>query len=322
MADCETDYTLDYELRLVTNMTAELQTRLSLEADIQVATALRSYLNNVFSDFAHDVDLSFYDVIRDEAAEDSLRLHHETHVMDANQSSYTLYIPVRKYMHLAVANTENNGLVHYEGGALCHEARLVQEVKDTIPCHRTGLFSARLPMDIREGESQQFDVSLYMANCASALVVDPGECSIRDVKVFADGFATGFSVCDSVFHYQYTPKVRADKLEVEGSSFLCFATVNFPSQDLEATKTVIQVDNPDVQLSADHSLWRFYVYVTLPDGTVTQSILGVTTPLHAGHLKVIKVKVLDNGSVQTEDPLVGVSVTLDWKPGHEFVVPM
>ena len=37
MRDCETDTRLDYELRLVTNMTTELQTQLSLEEDAEVA---------------------------------------------------------------------------------------------------------------------------------------------------------------------------------------------------------------------------------------------------------------------------------------------
>jgi len=321
MSDCETDYTLDYELRLVTNMTAELQTRLSLAADVKVATALQSYLNGIFTDFAHDVDLNFYDVVEDEASGDSLRLHHEAHVMDANQSSYTLYIPVHRYMHLAVANIEDNGVVSLENGNLCHGASLTQGIQDTLPCQKTGLFSARLPMDIKEGEDQEFNVRLFMANCASALVVDTQDCPIRDMRVFADGFATDFSLCDSVYHFRHSPKIRADRVEVKDSPALCFATVNFPSRDVEPTKTVIQIDNPDVEETSEGALWRYYVYVTLPDGTVTESILGVFTALPAGYLKIIKVKVLDNGAVQTSDPLVGVSVTLDWEPGQEYVVP-
>jgi hypothetical protein len=59
LSDCETEYTLDYELRLVTNMTAELQTQLSLDTDLAVSTALKDYLSNTFTDYAHDVDLGF-----------------------------------------------------------------------------------------------------------------------------------------------------------------------------------------------------------------------------------------------------------------------
>ena len=42
VSDCEADYNIDYELRLVTNMTTELQTQLSLDTDVAVSNALRS----------------------------------------------------------------------------------------------------------------------------------------------------------------------------------------------------------------------------------------------------------------------------------------
>lgn len=322
MSDCETDYTLDYELRLVTNMTTELQTELSLAADVQLSTSLKTYLKDVFTDFAHDVDLGFYDVVRDEMAGDSLRLHHESHIMDANQTRYTLYIPVRKYQHLAVANIEDNGIVSLENGGLCHSARLVQTVRDTLSCHRTGLFTARLPMDIKEGEDQQFNVRLYMANCASAIVIDTTDSGVRDVKAFATGFATGFNICDSTYNFSYTPVIRADRIELDEPGRVCFATVTFPSRGVKDTKTIIDTDDPFVSEYAEQSLWRYKVYTTLPDGSVTESILGITKPLHAGQFKIIKVKVLNNGGVQPSDPTVGVSVTLDWTPGQEYDVPL
>ena len=322
MRDCETDYNIDYELRLVTNMTTELQTELSLAADVRLATSLRTHLKDVFTDFAHDVDLSFYDVVRDQAVADSVRLYHESHIMDANQSSYTLYIPVRKYQHLAVANINDNGLVQLENGGLCHGARLVQEVRDTVPSHRTGLFTARFPMDINEGEDQQFNVHLYMANCATAIILDTTDVSVHNVRAYATGFATGFNICDSTYRFNYTPIVRADQIEVDESGCLCFATVNFPSRDLPETKVIIDTDDPFISESAEDAIWRYKVYTTLSDGKVTESILSITKPLSAGQFRIIKVKVLSNGGVQPSDPTVGVSVTLDWTPGQEYVVPL
>lgn len=41
-------------------------------------------------------------------------------------------------------------------------------------------------------------------------------------------------------------------------------------------------------------------------------------PLKAGEMQVIKVKLNDEGGVVTENPEVGVSVELDWKPGGDF----
>lgn len=304
LSDCVTTYHIGYELRLVTNMTTELQTQLGMAADVEVASALESYLEDVFTDYAHDVDLSFYDVFGD-----SLRLHHESHIMDANQSSYSLYIPVRKYMHVALANYSEVPQLQLLNDEKCHSALLQQVVKDTIDSYKRAVFTARLPMDIREGEDQQFDVKLYTTSCAHALVLDTLGSRIRDMKVYASGFATAFSLADSTFRFPYTPMVRADKVEINGAPGqpLCYAAVTFPSRSTSDTK------------AADESLWFYTVYTTLPDGTVTKTVLGVKVPIEPGQLKIIKCTVTDDGAVNPRAPWVGMSVTLKWndRPGWE-----
>lgn len=317
LSACETDYNLDYELRLVTNMAIELETQLSLDTDIAVRTALTDYLGNIFTDYAHDVDLSFYDVVGD-----SLRLHHEAHIMDASQTSYTLFIPVRQYMHTAVANVHNNKEVQLKEDEKCHQAALVQHIGDTLNSHKTGLFTARLPMDIQEGEDQQFDVNLYMANCASALVLDTLGSGVKDIRVYVSGFATDFNICDSLYHFDYTPIIRTDKLPLEDSDELCFAAAHFPSRDLPQTRTIVETEDPFVSEGASEPLWTVRVYSYLKGGSITECILGVTQPLLPGGLRVIKAKVYSNGSLVPGDTTVGVNVTLDWEPGlsHDVIL--
>ena len=77
-SDCGKEAKIDYELRLITNMSIEIETQLDEINDKDVIEALREYLKNIFTDFAHDVDLSFYDT-----QGDSARLYHDQHVMDA-----------------------------------------------------------------------------------------------------------------------------------------------------------------------------------------------------------------------------------------------
>ena len=319
MRDCGTEYDLDYTLTLVTNVSTEisteLETTISTELELSAALSIREYLKNVFTDYAHDVDLSFYDVVGD-----SLRLHHEEHIMDANQSSYTLLIPVHHYMHTALANIMDNDLIEVQDGDRCHYEKLHQVVGDTLSSHTTGLFTARLPMAIQEGVSQNFDVHLYMANAATAIVVDTVGSHIRDLKVYATGFATDFSVCDSLYYFNSTPVFRMDKLPVEEGGGYCFAAVHFPSRNPADTKVIIDSDDPFVTPDAESPLWNLKAYVTLPDGTVTETVLGVTRALQAGELRVIKVKALENGAVQPGDPTVGVSITLDWGSGMEHHV--
>ena len=319
MTDCETDYQLDYRLQLVTNMTTELQTQLSMAADVQLVTALKTHLEKVFTDYAHDVNLSFYDV-----EGDSLCLHHESHIMDANQSSYTLYIPVRRYMHLAAANVEQNGQVFIKGDEKCHSARLEQSLRDTLDSHKSGIFTARLPMDVKEGVDQEFDVRLYMANCASALVLDTLGSHIRDVKVFTSGFATSFDVADSAYHFPYTPIVRTEKVDVEDNGIaqrLCYVSVNFPSPEAPGTKVIINSDDPfAVTENATEALWRFKIYVRTQDGSVTETVLGVLTPLRPGQVKLVQAQVSPDGSVAPDNEQMIVLVKMNWTSGMSWNV--
>ena len=85
LSNCDNDYQLDYEIRLVTNMSIEMETQLSIVTDAGIAEVLRNHLKNIFTDYAHDVDLSFYDTENNQP-----RLQHDQHIMDANQQSYTI----------------------------------------------------------------------------------------------------------------------------------------------------------------------------------------------------------------------------------------
>ena len=321
MRDCGTEYTLDYSLTLVTNVSTEIETELetdlNTDLELSAATALRGYLKNIFTDYAHDVDLSFYDV-----AEDSVRLHHEGHIMDANQSSYTLYVPVRRYMHTALANLTGNPVVQVVDGDFCHREKLLQIKADTLRPHATGLFTARLPMDIKEGVSQSFDVHLYMANSATAIVIDTTGSKIRDLKLFATGFATDFAVRDSLYHFDAAPVFRMDSIPLTDNSGCCFASVNFPSRNPFDSKVVIDSQDSFVTEQADEALWCLKAYVTMPDGSVTESVLAVNQPLHAGELKILKGKVIGNGAVQPDDPTVAVSITLEWGGGMDIPIDL
>ena len=305
--DCVQALDVDYEMKLTTNITTQIQTQLSLVTEVAVATSLENHLKNVFTNRADDVNLSFYDVFGD-----SVRLYHKLDVMDATQTSYSLNIPIRRYMHLGLANLAESGTVKLENDETCHGSRLQQQLGDTIPTHRKGIFSARAPMEMKEGEDQEFNVNLYMANCAATLVLDTLGSGVRDVRVFATGFATAFDVADSVYRYQYTPVIRADKVEVKdpANPQLCYVTVNVPAR------------TPQTKAPGDPTYWDFRVYASLSDGSVTETKLSITHPLYPGQLDVLKAVVYGNGALEPEDVSVVVNVSLNWKPGMEHEVEM
>ena len=307
----EQDFKLEYELRLVTNITTELSTELNTTTDVNVANALRDHLQNIFTDYARDVDLSFYNT--EDLQE---RLFHDQKVMDASEKSYTLHLPMREYMHLAVANIQDDPPVSLSDTEYCPNSRLKTASSDEIvDSHTTGLFTARQPMKVLEGVNQTFHVRLYMANCASALVIDPRGHTVKDVKVYTTGFATAFNINDSTYTFaESAPLVRASSVDTNGGD-LCFCSVNFPSKEEAQMKTVIETDEPFDTDETSTTFWQFKVYVTLEDGTVTETVLSIRQPLRAGQLKILKGWIGDDGDVRTHDHTVGVSVTLNWNDG-------
>ena len=314
----KTDYKLDYELRLVTNVTIEINTQLPNQQDAGLARALRQHLSGIFTDFAHDVDLSFYDT-----EGDSLRLQHDQHIMDASQQSYTLYMPMRQYMHLAVANVVDNAVAGLEDDERCHSARLNNSSADTIDSHTTGLFTARQPMKMQEGVDQTFKVRLYMANCAAALVVDPRGHDISSMKVYTTGFASRFNICDSSYVFAArNPVVRTQLVTANDDDRVCFCSVNLPSREpyylySKGTRSVIETED-FLGEPGNEDVWSFTAIVTKKDGTKTKTDLTLKEPLRAGQLKILSGWVTDDGIVKTEDETVGVSVSLDWKDGGQY----
>lgn len=316
LSDCKDDdveeYKMEYQLRLVTNMTTELQTQLTTMTELSVADALETHLKDIFSDFAHDVDLSFYDT---EGKMD--RLQHDQHIMDANQSSYTLSLPMRKYMHLAVANIADNtvvGLVNDQQSV----TSMLEQIEPTasngreiLPSHTTGLFTARQPMEVLEGVNQTFKVRLYMANCAATLVLDPKGLDYTDLKVYATGFANEFFIKDSTYVYDKTSTMVVAQPVETNNDLLCFCSVNFPSRDAAPASTRTRAE-------AGATLWQFKVYLTKKDGSITETVLDIEEPLKAGDLKIIKGEFDDDGAVRPYDSTVGVSVTLDWNNGGSY----
>lgn len=317
----EPEAELNYDLRLVTNMTTELQTELTTQTDIELANALRDYLGNIFTDFAHDVDLSFYDT-----EGDSMLLQKDQHIMDANQASYMLNLPMREYMHLAAANVMDNELVTIGNDIRCHSSMLLQTIRDTIESHTTGLFTARQKMEVLGNVSQNFNVHLYMANCAAALVLDPrGFGSLDRVRVYSTGFASGFSICDSLFYFdQKPPVVRSETIKLDHLAERAFCSVTFPSREPSTTRTIIETTEPFIAQPGEESLWEFRVYVTVPataekEESITETILRIREPLRAGQLKIIKAWIGEQGEVVSDAPELTTSVTLDWKDGLHIV---
>ena len=321
LSDCgpkEENFELDYELKLVTNMETELSAQLSKDniQEDNVAKALGTHLENIFIAFAHDVDLSFYDT---EGTKEVLK--HVFDYIDTDQTTYDLTLPMHKYLHLAVANIDDNPVVGLTGEKYSYSSELRQTAPTVtdglsagvVASHNTGLFTARQPMEVLEGVSQTFNVRLYMANSAASLVLNPKGQAFKEIKVYATGFAEAFQISDSTYIFPKTsPLIEAKEVPTDENGLLCFCTVNFPSRD--AASAGARAHRADTATS----LWQFKVYLTKPDGKVTETTLDISEPLKAGDLRIIKGELDDEGAVRPYDSKVGASVQLDWNDGGTY----
>lgn len=323
LSDCGKDYKVDYTVQLRTNISTEIETELTTDIERQFGVDLSSTLADVFTDHARDLDLSFY-------TDDARLAQHDTHQMDASQASYTIFLPVRRYQNLAIANTAVEPNVTIDGLQTLHSMRLVQtENVDTVPSQQVGLFSARLPMEI-ENRDQEFHVNLYMQNCTACLVLDPGSVAISDVRGCVTGLASSFAVNDSVYSFDHSVPIRANKLRASNGRLIGLYATGFPSRDTRSgglpsaeapQQSAIAAQRPPLRADeADNSLWQIKVYVRLATGQTTENTLYIREPLRAGRLRIIKAAIRDDGSIVTTTQNVGVSVKLDWKPGGEHDV--
>lgn len=315
LSDCNDDipasnFELEYELQLITNMEIEMQTQLTTQLETSVAVALSDHLKKIFSDVAHDIDLSFYDVGGLYA-----RLYHEQHVMDNNEKSYTLHLPMREYRHLALANLKNNSWVKLVGDENSNTMQLQQVLTEPVMSHQTGIFAARTDMNVLDNQSQTFHVNLYMVNSAAVLLLDPRGFDADNVSVVSTGFATGYNVNDDTYIFSETPPlVHADRVDIGTDERLCYCTVTFPSSDSP---------NPYIVSSPEEvAYWQFRIYVKTADGKIVETTLNIQEPLLAGELKIVKGYIDEDGVFRTKDQNVGVSVKISWGGGGDHQVDL
>lgn len=302
---CGADYYLYYEVKLVTDVDVVIDEKLNKVSEQPIADTLRKWLDPIFSGLAHDLDMNFYSV--DER--DTLR-RQRSEIVDAKEKTYTLYIPRENYMHLALVNTADNDNVSVVGEKHSKTLRVEQRRVDTLAPHPTAVYTARLPMEMKPEGNESFYVHLYMVSSAVALVVDQSAFDNLNMKVVLRGTATGFNVRDSLFTFDNPSVIRAEKLTDQ-----CYATVSLPSPSPAQSPVAPR------RMKQDNSYWQLRTYVTLPDNTITETVLTIDYPLLAGALEIIKVEVHDDGSVvPLENAHVGASVTLDWKEGSSHEV--
>lgn len=319
LSNCSKAINLDYQMQLITNLNVELSQVLNQEGDTLLSRQLREHFSDIFAEYAHDVDLWFY------RQTDDLPEKHINDVVNDSRKQFTFFLPRGDYRHLAIANIRDAKYVELIDTINTNYLTLrIPANLDTIESQTTGLFSARCDMDINDTTDQTFNVNLYMVGSAMALIIDTAGCAVNDLEVFTNNTATAFTISDSIYDFSHKPVVHAEQLQLSPASsnmrgkerkktnepsqkYVCFTSVNFPSD------TVL----------TENGYWQVDVYATMPDNTITRSYLTLETPLLAGDVKVIRCKMNSDGTLVPQGtPDIGVTLMLDWHKGDEHDIEL
>lgn len=305
LSECGVDYAIDYRLELSTSLRLSLDQELVTPAERQLAEALKSALSDIITDKAKVVDLSFFTF-------DSGKLtKHQNLMPDANSLSLTVYMDQGDYHNIALAATQKEDQVRIEGGATFSGINLRQVEADTVDAHSAALYMGYEKLLIDQ-VSSRFYVPLYMQNAVPVLVVNPNNSPARLLAAYTRRTASGLLCADSTFVYDHSAVMRTRR--VDGGGLTAYYTVCFPSANTAISRSA---DDP---AEAQGSIWEMDVYTQLPDDKYVKNTLYIKDALKAGEMQVIKVKLTDEGELVSDNPEVGVSVELDWKPGGDFEV--
>ena len=304
-------------MRLVTDMQMTINEELTLAIEEKMAVALKEWLGPIITGQAHDLNVNFYSL----DGQDMLKEHWED-VIDATQKSYTLTIPREDYMHLAVVNIAENDNVSLLGQQHSTTLKLEQKEADTLSSQATAVYTAReLMLMAQDTTIDKYDVHLYMVNSVVALVIDTLGVEVPKMDVVLSGTATGFEVKDSIFTFEHPSIIRADRLMSQ-----CYAVVTWPSKGEEKTLSPAPARNGvKKENEQETTYWELRSYVTLPNGSITETVFSIHRPLEAGALEIIRVNMAEDGSLEPIDDgkhEIGASVTLDWKQGSDYDIDM
>ena len=291
---------VDYYLRVVSNISLQINAQLKEEGD----AAVRNYLSARYVNAPINSEASLFFYPLDGGTPTAL-----SEQMDNNTISLSLRLRAQQYRHITAIGTSKTVQLTDRDNASTLALRQVDG--DTLAGHEQPLYAGRLDMTVENNVSQNFEVSLYPAD-AHVAVIATKQGTFKDVKVYFTDLANGFNLSDSTYTFTANPLIRTAAQVIPGTAVTAFTATVFPSRD-EAPGTI----DPDVPASAG-AVWRVIVLATLPDGSVTRSVLYVRKALRAGDLRIIRLLISTDGAAEVSAADVGASVMLDWKKGGEY----
>lgn len=304
LSDCESTYSLNYELKMVSNINLQLSEQLQVNTGSLTLATLNNYFSRIIQPTTSEVRLGFYPTDGDAPV-------YYSRQTQGQRSAFAISIPADNYRHVAVIGQEDPS-IFLRDTTQAATVRLTQLLNDTVDSHNHAILAGTLDMNVMGNTDQSWEVDLYPADASVAVVMKKNPKVLR-TRVFLADLANSFTPNDSTWHWDHASLVRTDAVDVTGTDSVSYCGVAFPSRMEQQTTAKNRLTR-----ATDNALWHVIILADLPDGTVTRTVLSISKVLKAGDVRVIRVKLNDDGGVSTSDSNVGASVTLDWKKGGEY----
>ena len=312
LSNCGVEAQISYTLEIVAELEAELEAQLDTTSDPEKQSELKKKftdaLNSIFTTTMSDLELSFYD-------SDSLMAKHEL-VPGENLvgKTYTVYLPLADYSHIAIANIGDEQTLQRNGNDKAHTFTIGHtNPADTVDSHIEGVFRGQLDFTIADANQHMY-VPLRLINSATIVNLYPVDevTEIGDLEVYIKGTADGFQCRDSVYNYPAQQHTRTNIMRA-GRAIGAYG-VSFPSTSTNA------ISRTDSDTSSD-AIWQVDAYITNADGTTTKNTINITKSLDPGKAFVINGTVGSDGSITLTTTLNAyVAIETNWKPGNDFEI--
>lgn len=308
-----------YRVQIVTTITTTLHSELNSSISEQkLGVMLQEEFNDIFRDYAQDLDMLFYE-------KSGILNTHDVKMMNATSRTYELTIPSNDYDHVAIANVESEPSLDLSDDQDPATFSISQKKDDIVESHTTGIYSARKEILKDQPDADgEYHVRLYLVNSAIAVVIDPQGNAVDDVDMWVQGMATDFAVMDSIYSYNNPNQLTHGRRLKNDSGLLCNYCVCMPSfkdsisttPSAPAAIPASRADIIDVDTEGG-GVWNFRLLTQMSNGITTQTTFNVRHALRPGEVVVFKLKLKEDGTYN-DDMESGVSVTLDWQTGGTY----
>ena len=144
-SDCEDTYSLNYELKVVSNINLQLSEQLQVSTGSMTLKALNNYFSPIMQPATSEARLGFFPTDGDAP------IYYSLHT-EGRRTALGISIPADNYRHIAVIGQADPS-IFLTDTTMAATVRLTQFLNDTVDSHNHAILAGTLDMDVTPNDS-------------------------------------------------------------------------------------------------------------------------------------------------------------------------